>query len=74
MSDADRDRMAAGDSLERSVDRRTLLIGTGLTAMAAVSASVAGASTAWVERLLRERFAAEHAAPYRCRYGLLCNQ
>ena len=41
---------------ERPVDRRSLLIGTGLSAMAAVSATVAGASTAYVERLLRERF------------------
>jgi len=41
---------------EQPVDRRSLLIGTGLSAMAAVSATVAGASTAYVERLLRERF------------------
>jgi len=41
---------------ERPVDRRSLLIGTGLTAMAAVSATVAGASNGFVERLLRERF------------------
>ena len=41
---------------ERPVDRRSLLIGTGLTAMAAVSATVAGASNDFIERLLRERF------------------
>jgi len=52
MSDPNRD-----DVLERSVDRRSLLISTGLTAMAGVSASVAGASTGFIERMLRERFA-----------------
>jgi molybdopterin-containing oxidoreductase family iron-sulfur binding subunit len=41
---------------ERPVDRRSLLIGTGLTAMAAISATVAGASNQFIERLLRERF------------------
>jgi molybdopterin-containing oxidoreductase family iron-sulfur binding subunit len=51
MSDPDR-----GDALERSVDRRSLLISTGLTAMAAVSASVAGAAPSFVERMLREKF------------------
>ena len=51
MSDPDRD-----DAPERSVDRRSLLISTGLTAMAAVSASVAGASSSFVERMLREKF------------------
>ena len=56
MSDAKRDSVSAGGGLERPVDRRSLLINTGLTAMAAVSASVAGASTGFVERMLRERF------------------
>ena len=56
MSDADQDRPTHGDGLDRSTDRRSLLINTGLTAMAAVSASVAGASTGFVERLLRTRF------------------
>ena len=56
MSDADHDRPTHGDGLDRSTDRRSLLINTGLTAMAAVSASVAGASTGFVERLLRTRF------------------
>jgi len=56
MSDPDRGRATGGDGLETSVDRRSLLIRTGLTAMAAVSASVAGASTGFVERMLRTRF------------------
>ena len=56
MSDADHDRATAGDGFDRSTDRRSLLISTGLTAMAAVSASVAGASTGFVERMLRTRF------------------
>ena len=38
------------------VDRRSLLVRGGLTAMAAMAASVAGASSGFVERLLRERF------------------
>jgi molybdopterin-containing oxidoreductase family iron-sulfur binding subunit len=37
-------------------DRRSLLIGGGLTTMAAVSAFAAGKSTGFVERLLRKRF------------------
>jgi molybdopterin-containing oxidoreductase family iron-sulfur binding subunit len=54
MSEAQR---ATGKSdLEQRVDRRSLLIRSGLTAMAAVSASVAGAAPAFLERLLRERF------------------
>ena len=56
MNDADRGRAGRGDGLEAAVDRRSLLITTGLTAMAAVSASVAGAAPGFVERLLRERF------------------
>jgi len=48
--------MTSGEALETPVDRRSLLIGTGLTAMAAVSASVAGASTGFVERMLGKRF------------------
>jgi len=57
MSDTNRERMTGGEALETPVDRRSLLIGTGLTAMAAVSASVAGASTGFIERMLRTRFA-----------------
>ena len=38
------------------VDRRSLLVRGGLTAMAAMAATVAGASSGFVERLLRERF------------------
>jgi molybdopterin-containing oxidoreductase family iron-sulfur binding subunit len=57
MSDPNREHGPRCEGLEASVDRRSLLISTGLTAMAAVSASVAGASTGFVERLLRKRFA-----------------
>jgi len=57
MSDPNRDRATSGDPLEESVDRRSLLVKTGLTAMAAVSASVAGASGGLIERMLRQRFA-----------------
>jgi molybdopterin-containing oxidoreductase family iron-sulfur binding subunit len=56
MSDSNRDHGSRNEGLEASVDRRSLLIKTGLTAMAAVSASVAGAAPGFVERLLRERF------------------
>jgi hypothetical protein len=56
MSDSNRDHGSRDEGLEASVDRRSLLIKTGLTAMAAVSASVAGAAPGFVERLLRERF------------------
>jgi Fe-S-cluster-containing dehydrogenase component len=42
---------------EQSVDRRSLLVGAGLTAMAAVAATVAGTSSGFVERLLGKRFA-----------------
>ena len=41
---------------ERSFDRRSLLIGTGLATMAGFSAAAAGKSAGWVERLLRRRF------------------
>ncbi len=57
MSDGERGPKHATSGLEQSIDRRSLLVGTGLTAMAAVSASVAGAAPGFVERLLRERFA-----------------
>jgi len=56
MNDADRGRAGGGDGLQASIDRRSLLVTTGLTATAAVSASVAGAAPRFVERLLRERF------------------
>jgi Fe-S-cluster-containing dehydrogenase component len=55
MSDPDR-TASEMDGLEASVDRRSLLLRGGLTAMAAVSASVAGAGSGFIERLLRERF------------------
>jgi molybdopterin-containing oxidoreductase family iron-sulfur binding subunit len=57
MSDAGSDSKTAGDALKKRVDRRSLLINGGLATMAAVSASVAGASPGFVERLLRARFA-----------------
>ena len=41
---------------ERSFDRRSLLISTGLATMAGFSAAAAGKSAGWVERLLRRRF------------------
>ena len=57
MSDGEWGPTHTTSGLEQSVDRRSLLIRTGLTAMAAVSASVAGAAPGFVERMLRERFA-----------------
>ncbi len=45
-----------GGDPEQKVDRRSLLIGGGLTAMAAVAATVAGSSTGFIERMLRRRF------------------
>ena len=52
MSDSDR----APDAPEEKVDRRSLLIGGGLTAMAAVAATAAGSSSGFIERMLRRRF------------------
>ena len=52
--DAERDAVAGG--LDREVDRRSLLIGTGLAAMSAVAATAAGSSTGFVERMLSRRF------------------
>ena len=57
MSDSDPVLDARDDGPEEEVDRRSLLIGGGLTAMAAVAATVAGSSTGFVERMLRRRFA-----------------
>ncbi len=56
MSDSDSALETRGDGPEEKVDRRSLLIGGGLTAMAAVAATVAGSSTGFVERMLRRRF------------------
>jgi molybdopterin-containing oxidoreductase family iron-sulfur binding subunit len=56
MSDRARTRKSSDGGLDRPLDRRSLLINSGLTAMAAVSASVAGASASFVERMLGERF------------------
>ena len=56
MSDSDPALDTRGDGPEEKVDRRSLLIGGGLTAMAAVAATVAGSSTGFVERMLRRRF------------------
>lgn len=52
MSDPQRET----EALEETVDRRSVLIGGGLTAMAAVAATVAGSSSTFLERLLRRRF------------------
>jgi hypothetical protein len=49
MSDAGRDPKSIGDRLETPVDRRSLLVNAGLTTMAAVSASVAGAAPGFVD-------------------------
>ena len=43
-------------ALDRPMDRRSLLISTGLTTMAAVASTAAGSSTGFVERMLGERF------------------
>jgi molybdopterin-containing oxidoreductase family iron-sulfur binding subunit len=56
MSDSDPALDTRSDGPEEKVDRRSLLIGGGLTAMAAVAATVAGSSTGFVERMLRRRF------------------
>ena len=56
MSDPNRRHGPDEGEVETSVDRRSLLINAGLTTMAAVTASVAGASSGFVERLLRTRF------------------
>jgi len=53
MSDPQRET----EALEETVDRRSVLIGGGLTAMAAVAATVAGSSSDFVERFLGRRFA-----------------
>ena len=53
MSDTERET----EALEETVDRRSVLIGGGLTAMAAVAATVAGSSSGFVERFLGRRFA-----------------
>jgi molybdopterin-containing oxidoreductase family iron-sulfur binding subunit len=41
---------------DKSIDRRTLMISTGLTTMAGISAAASGKSASWVERLLKKRF------------------
>jgi len=56
MSDSKPKRPAAADGLDREVDRRSLLIGTGLAAMSAVAATAAGSSRGFVERMLSRRF------------------
>jgi molybdopterin-containing oxidoreductase family iron-sulfur binding subunit len=54
---ADSDHLRGDDGgQDRPLDRRSLLLSGGLTAMAAVAATVAGAKTGFVERLLRRRF------------------
>jgi len=44
------------DGLDRPIDRRSLLVSTGLTAMAAVASTAAGSSQGFIERMLGERF------------------
>ncbi|MBD3873296.1 MAG: 4Fe-4S dicluster domain-containing protein [Acidobacteria bacterium] len=63
MSDPDREYDAAEENSDHRVDRRSLLVGGGLTAMAAVAATVAGSSSGFVERLLGDRF--EELSPER---------
>ena len=63
MSDPDREHNAGEENTDHRVDRRSLLIGGGLTAMAAVAATVAGSSSGFVERLLGDRF--EELSPER---------
>jgi len=56
MSDSKNDRPTSVDGLDRRVDRRSMLIGSGLAAMSAVSATAAGASKGFLERMLSTRF------------------
>jgi len=56
MNERNRKTGARSSDPEKSFDRRSLLVGTGLTTMAAVSAAAAGKSAGFVERLLRRRF------------------
>jgi molybdopterin-containing oxidoreductase family iron-sulfur binding subunit len=56
MSDSRRGLPVVESRLDRRVNRRALLIGTGLGAMSAVAAAAAGSSNGFVERMLRRRF------------------
>jgi len=56
MSDSKKEQPSSPDGLDRRVDRRSMLIGSGLAAMSAVAATAAGSSTGFVERMLSRRF------------------
>jgi len=56
MNDSERKDPAVDGGLQREVDRRSLLVGTGLAAMSAVAATAAGSSAGFVERMLSRRF------------------
>jgi molybdopterin-containing oxidoreductase family iron-sulfur binding subunit len=56
MTDTDRELPIVDDALDRRMNRRALLVGTGLGAMSAVAAAAAGSSNGFVERMLRRRF------------------
>ncbi len=56
MSDSKRGCPPSAGGLDRQVDRRSVLIGSGLAAMSAVTATAAGSSRGFVERMLSTRF------------------
>jgi molybdopterin-containing oxidoreductase family iron-sulfur binding subunit len=56
MTDSDRELPIVDGALDRRMNRRALLVGTGLGAMSAVAAAATGSSTGFVERMLRRRF------------------
>jgi molybdopterin-containing oxidoreductase family iron-sulfur binding subunit len=56
MSDVKHSQPAGDGGLDRELDRRSVLIGTGLAAMSAVAATAAGSSAGFVERMLGKRF------------------
>ena len=56
MSDSERVDPVIDDGLNRELDRRSLLVATGMSAMSAVAATAAGSSTGFVERMLSRRF------------------
>ncbi len=56
MSDSKNERPDLAGGLDRQVDRRSILIGSGLAAMSAVAATAAGSSRGFMERMLTTRF------------------
>ena len=56
MTESDRELPIVDGALDRRMNRRALLVGTGLGAMSAVAAAAAGSSNGFVERMLRRRF------------------